>query len=153
MNGPFRYAGVENGDACYCGNADDKFMPTDPKECNIPCTGAPGQFCGSSWRLQVYDTGTLGDEDVDQPEYTDPPTEAPTTQPETTTSPKTTSPTANAVLILSNRQSANIPLVVDFDGQLISSYISVNFSKEISTRILLSNMKMEQQLPMVVVLP
>ena len=56
MGGPFRYAGVENGDACYCGNTDDKFMPTDPKECNIPCTGDPGQFCGSSWRLQVYDT-------------------------------------------------------------------------------------------------
>ena len=56
--GPFRYAGVENGDACYCGNADDKFIPTDPKECNIPCTGDPSQFCGSSWRLQVYDTET-----------------------------------------------------------------------------------------------
>ena len=89
MGGPFRYAGVENGDACYCGNADDKFIPTVPEECNIPCTGDSSQFCGSSWRLQVYDT-----------------------QPETTMSP-----TANAVLILSTRQSANIPLVVDFDGQ------------------------------------
>ena len=56
MGGPFSYAGVENGDACYCGNSDDKFIPTDPKECNIPCTGDPSQFCGSSWRLQVYDT-------------------------------------------------------------------------------------------------
>ena len=64
MGGPFRYAGVENGDACYCGNADDKFIPTDPAECNIPCTGDPGQFCGSAWRLQVYDT-----------EYTPAPTE------------------------------------------------------------------------------
>ena len=35
MGGPFRYAGVENGDECYCGNADDKFIPTDPGECNI----------------------------------------------------------------------------------------------------------------------
>ena len=56
MDGPFRYAGVENGDACYCGNADNKFIPTDPGECNIPCTGDQSQFCGSSWRLQVYDT-------------------------------------------------------------------------------------------------
>ena len=99
MGGPFRYAGVENGDACYCGNADDKFIPTDPKECNIPCTGDQSQFCGGSWRLQVYDT-----------EYTDDPTT--TSQLETTTSP-----TANAVLILSTHNSANIPLVVDFDGQ------------------------------------
>ena len=111
MGGPYRYAGVENGDACYCGNADDKFIPTVPEECNIPCTGDPSQFCGSSWRLQVYDTGFLEDQDVDHPKYTEPPTEAPTTQPETTTSP-----TANAVLILSTRSSANIPLVVDFEG-------------------------------------
>ena len=67
MGGPFSYAGVENGDACYCGNADKKFIPTDPKECNKQCTGDPSQFCGSSWRLQVFDTG---DEDVDHPVYT-----------------------------------------------------------------------------------
>ena len=112
MGGPFRYAGVENGDACYCGNADDKFIPTVPEECNIPCTGDRGQFCGSSWRLQVYDTEILEDEDDDQSNYTEPQTEAPTTQPETTSSP-----TANAVLILSTTSSARIPLVVDFDGQ------------------------------------
>ena len=111
MGGPFRYAGVENGDACYCGNADDKFIPTDPKECNIPCTGDPGQFCGSSWRLQVYDTR---DQVGDHPEYTEAPTEGPTTRSHQET---TTSPTANAVLILSTSDSANIPLVVDFDGQ------------------------------------
>ena len=77
MNGPFRYAGVKNGDACYCGNADDKFIPTDPGECNIPCTGDQSQFCGSSWGLQVYDTGFEGD----------------STKPPTTTLPITTSPT------------------------------------------------------------
>ena len=112
MGGPFRYAGVENGDACYCGNADDKFIPTVPEECNIPCTGDPSQFCGSSWRLQVYDTRIL--EDVDKLEYTEAPTEIPTTQPDTTTSQA-----ANAVLILSTEYYANIPLVVDFDGQYI----------------------------------
>ena len=83
-NGPFRYAGVENGDACYCGNADDKFIPTDSGQCNIPCTGNPGQFCGGSWRLQVYDTG-----DDDHLEYTQAPTQGKTTGawPETTMSP------------------------------------------------------------------
>ena len=29
----------------------------------------------------------------------------------------TTSPTANAVLILSNLDSGNVPMIVDFDGQ------------------------------------
>ena len=111
MGGPFRYAGVENGDACYCGNADDKFIPTDPAECNTPCTGDPGQFCGSSWRLQVYDIGFLRDQDVDDPEYT----EAPTIT--TTTTKTTTSQTANAVLILSTHWSGKVPMIVDFDGQ------------------------------------
>ena len=60
------------GDACYCGNAGNKFILTDPEECNIPCTGDPGQFCGSSWRRQLYDIGILGDQDVDHPEYTYP---------------------------------------------------------------------------------
>ena len=120
MGGPFRYADLENGDACYCGNADDKFIPTDPKECNIPCTGDQSQFCGGSWRLQVYDTRILEDEDVDKPEYTEPQTtqsQPETTTSITTTSPTTTSPAANAVLILSTRYPDNIPLVVDFDGQ------------------------------------
>ena len=72
MGGPFRYAGVENGDACFCGNADDKFIPTDPQECNIPCTGDSSQFCGSSWRLQVHDTGYEYGEYF---EYTEPQTE------------------------------------------------------------------------------
>ena len=93
MGGSFRYAGVENGDACYCGNADDKFIPTDPGECNIPCSGDLGQFCGSSWRLQVYET-----RDPD---------------PETTTQA-----TPNAVFVLDNGLSSHKPMVVTFDGNI-----------------------------------
>ena len=60
--GPFIYAGLENGDGCYCGNSEDKFIPTDPEECNAPCTGNSTEFCGGSWRLQVYDLRLLGDQ-------------------------------------------------------------------------------------------
>ena len=134
MGGPFRYAGVENGDACHCGNADDKFIPTDPKECNIPCPGDPSQFCGSSWRLQVYDTR---DQVSDHPEYTEAPTEAPTTtsQPGTTTSstttvPKTISPTGPAVLIFVNASSHHILKICTgtgyiemHGGSLVSHYV------------------------------
>ena len=137
MGGPFRYAGVENGDACHCGNADDKFIPTDPGECNIPCTGDLGQFCGSSWRLQVFNTK---DPDVDYHEYTEAPAQGPTTtsQPEIITSPTSsavlnqstttssisttstsgtsTPATPNAVLVLNTRESTNKPMVLTFDG-------------------------------------
>ena len=61
--GPFNYAGLENGDGCYCGNSEDKFIPTDPEECNAPCSGDPNELCGGSWRLQVYDIRLLGDQD------------------------------------------------------------------------------------------
>ena len=68
---------------CYCGNSEDKFIPTDPEECNSPCTGDPNEFCGGSWRLQVYDLRVLGDEhdhlnemDDMQHEYTEAPTTA-----------------------------------------------------------------------------
>ena len=74
------YAGLENGDGCYCGNSEDKFIPTDPEECNAPCTGDPNEFCGGSWRLQVYDLRDQHDhlgELHDMPhEYTEAPTTA-----------------------------------------------------------------------------
>ena len=112
------------------------FIPTDPLEYNIPCTGAQSQLCGSSWRLQVYDIGFLGDQGVDHPEDTEAPTEAPTTtsQPETTTSstttvPKTISPTGPAVLILVTASSHLILKICTgtgyiemHGGSLVSNY-------------------------------
>ena len=46
-----------------------------------------------------------------------------TSQPDTTTSP-----TVNAVLILNTVSSANVPMIVDFEGQYIFLYISVSLS-------------------------
>ena len=46
---------MENGDACYCGNNDSKFMPAPKLECNRPCSGNETQICGAAWRLNVYD--------------------------------------------------------------------------------------------------
>ena len=50
-----KYYGVENGDACFCGNDDSKFIPAPKQECNRPCSGDRNQICGAAWRLNVYD--------------------------------------------------------------------------------------------------
>ena len=50
----YDYFGVQNGDGCYCGNDDSKFIPVPKGECNKPCTGNPSEICGDSWRLSVY---------------------------------------------------------------------------------------------------
>ncbi len=40
----FKYAGVQYGQSCLCGNGYGKFGPAE--NCNMPCTGDPGQVCG-----------------------------------------------------------------------------------------------------------
>jgi len=50
------YFGVQNGDACYCGNDNSRFLPVPASECDQPCTGDRNQICGSSWRLSVYES-------------------------------------------------------------------------------------------------
>lgn len=56
---------MENGNGCYCGNDDSKFIPTPSSECDSPCTGNQNQICGGSWRLNVFekvcDQGLCGD--------------------------------------------------------------------------------------------
>ncbi|KAG9027629.1 hypothetical protein FRB95_007563 [Tulasnella sp. JGI-2019a] len=52
------YAGAEDGNECYCGNSivttTGGGFVTPASECNIPCGGAPGQICGGSYRLTMY---------------------------------------------------------------------------------------------------
>ena len=54
MKKGYRYFGVENGDSCYCGSDDTKFVPVPTFECNQRCSGNQDQICGGSWRLSVY---------------------------------------------------------------------------------------------------
>ena len=53
------YFGVQNGDSCYCGNDDSKFIPVAKEECNQPCSGDETQICGAMWRLNVYENDSI----------------------------------------------------------------------------------------------
>merc|ERR1712050_150773 len=54
--GDYKYAGVEAGKECWCGN---DYPSSDLKRstgsCKTPCTGDEAQFCGGSWRLNIYE--------------------------------------------------------------------------------------------------
>jgi len=50
----FPYYGLENGDSCYCGADADRFVPANPIECGINCSGDEFENCGSAYRLSGY---------------------------------------------------------------------------------------------------
>jgi hypothetical protein len=51
----FAYAAVQYGQSCLCGNSYGKYGKAD--NCNMPCTGDKGQFCGGYSANSVYSTG------------------------------------------------------------------------------------------------
>jgi hypothetical protein len=51
----FRFAGVEYGESCLCGNSYDQFGAAD--NCDMACTGDAGQICGGINATSVYATG------------------------------------------------------------------------------------------------
>ena len=53
----FRYAGVQAGSQCFCGNtAPPQSKIVDQRQCNTRCNGDGKQFCGGGWRMNVFDT-------------------------------------------------------------------------------------------------
>jgi hypothetical protein len=60
----FKYAGVQYGESCLCGNSYGKYGAAD--NCNMPCTGDAGKICGGYSSNGVYATSvkiSLGGEE------------------------------------------------------------------------------------------
>jgi hypothetical protein len=51
----FKYAGVQYGQSCLCGNSYGRFGQAN--NCNMRCTGDGNQICGGSNANSVYSTG------------------------------------------------------------------------------------------------
>jgi len=49
----FKYAGIQDGNECYCGNSYGKFG-SEPSGCRTLCSGNANEFCGDVWRNSVY---------------------------------------------------------------------------------------------------
>jgi len=52
----FLYSGLQNGDACYCGNVYGQYG--DSSACTVNCTGNSTQICGGPHANSVYNTTT-----------------------------------------------------------------------------------------------
>ena len=50
----YNYFGVQNGDECYCGDVITTAIQAPEYQCNKPCKGNQSEFCGSHWRLNLY---------------------------------------------------------------------------------------------------
>ena len=132
----FDYFGVQNGDECYCGDDSSDFIPAPFYQCNQPCSGDPSQFCGSTWRLNVFRTnreqtepltietttpGTTSDMTNTAGDKATTSTTTTTISTTTSTATRTTTTTSvaqpNAVLVLNTRFTSTKPMVVSFDGK------------------------------------
>lgn len=51
----FRYAGVQYGESCLCGNSYGHYGVAN--NCNMACTGNPNETCGGGFANYVYKTG------------------------------------------------------------------------------------------------
>ena len=51
----YRYAGVQYGSECWCGNELPNRTYFRPKEqCKKQCPGAKSEICGGEWRMNIY---------------------------------------------------------------------------------------------------
>ena len=60
MHTAYKYAGVQAGYACLCGDTFGKHGKKPDSECNTNCPGDNTQKCGAGWRNAVYSTGYMG---------------------------------------------------------------------------------------------
>ncbi|VDH98576.1 Hypothetical predicted protein, partial [Mytilus galloprovincialis] len=61
----FKFAGVEYGYECFCGNDLRKDRKRKESDCKTPCSGNKRQTCGGPWRISIY----TAPEDVDESGY------------------------------------------------------------------------------------
>ncbi len=54
----FKYAALQYGIYCYCGNAYGKYGKAT--NCDVKCGGNSNEICGGSWANSVYDVSTGG---------------------------------------------------------------------------------------------
>ncbi len=52
--GGFKYAGVEDGGECWCGNNEDYGRLGTSSSCVTSCSGNAAETCGGPWALNIY---------------------------------------------------------------------------------------------------
>eukprot|EP00111_Clytia_hemisphaerica_P017539 TCONS_00051925-protein len=52
----YRYAAMQYGYLCFCGNSYGKYDMVPDSECNTMCSGDDAYTCGGLWRNKIYNT-------------------------------------------------------------------------------------------------
>ncbi|GFN91402.1 wsc domain-containing protein 1 [Plakobranchus ocellatus] len=55
----YAYAGLKSGTICECEQLYNPSTSLSKSECNVPCSGDPGQTCGGQGNTEVYTTGLV----------------------------------------------------------------------------------------------
>ncbi|KAJ4302590.1 hypothetical protein N0V88_002740 [Collariella sp. IMI 366227] len=50
----YGYAGVQNGNQCWCGSYVGGEWAANQTDCNSPCTGNPSTFCGGPKLIRIF---------------------------------------------------------------------------------------------------
>ncbi|KAJ6597228.1 glycoside hydrolase superfamily [Mycena vulgaris] len=119
----FLFAGVQNGNECWCGSAIIGGTPgvALTSECNVACAGDSTSKCGGSWRMQLY-TATVST-------TTGTPTATTTSTTITTTSSTTTTSSAAS---LATGWALSRPCVVDTSARVLRGY---SYSSQVLTPV------------------
>ena len=54
----YKFAGVQYGYLCFCGNAFGRYGRVKDEDCNSRCNGDVKRNCGAFWHNSVYSVGT-----------------------------------------------------------------------------------------------
>jgi hypothetical protein len=58
--GGFKYAGVQYGKMCFCGNGEKGLgQKVSESECGMTCAGDKNKTCGGVWKQNIYQVGDL----------------------------------------------------------------------------------------------
>ena len=52
----FKYAGLQNGNQCFCDDTYGGYGKVDESKCTKLCTGDPSLLCGGAWANMIYRT-------------------------------------------------------------------------------------------------
>ena len=51
----YKYAGMEAGNQCFCGDILPAAALKRPGECTSKCSGVTSEMCGGHWRISIFD--------------------------------------------------------------------------------------------------
>lgn len=59
----YKFAGVQEGNQCWCSDYVSGYWTVDQTNCNIPCTGDKNEFCGGKGVIDAFEAEEIDEDD------------------------------------------------------------------------------------------